>query len=644
MKKIKGLKVLYLLLALVFAMGCFAGCAEKTKTDTTPELSETLAPAKDNQGNPIMLTENGSSNYKIVIPADAMTAESLAASQLSNFLKQSTGATLPIVQDTGISYDENAYYISVGETTLLEQSNIEVSRDELGAEGLKICNRGRQIFLTGAESDGTLYAAYEFLAKEIGFEVYYIDEIYYRQEAAVPVYAYNDYVSVPDISEGRWVGCGMFKSFAESSLMRFQYGYADGSFNSEGNIWGLWSHSLPYLNITKENYPDHPEWFYGSSQVCFSQMSLADEVARKIIEKIPETPNGKYWQIGDGDSNSSCNCADCQKNRELYGSQGGVLMVFLNRVGELVDEWMTENNIDREILILGLAYEGTSTPPSRYNETTGEYEPINEKVRARSNVGMMYAPITDCTHHSYMDERCYDHQTRIDKMKGWAAVCPDNLSLWLYNTNFRDYFLPFNDWGGIKDDAELYEELGVEYIFSQSCKNGRTSFDALRLYLRSKLWWDSSLDYNTLFDNFFINYYKSASEEMLDYFELIQAHYITLYQSVGGSRAQVGCGNCFDSPQYYGMGNWSYEYLMKAKELLQKAYDAVENSEESESVKEKLRERIRVEEVHIDGYLWNYYSTFYSKDAYEALEDTFMDDCARFGISYWNESTVLTRK
>lgn len=643
MKKIS--KLICIILSSLFLFALVAGCSRETVSPPTPTTP--LDTAKDADGSTIMLTENGSSRYRIVIPENAAVAEELAASRLAQYIQEATGAVIPVVADTGLSYNEECYYISVGETTLLEGSDITVSYDVLGPEGVFIANRGRQIFVTGAESDGTLYAAQEFLSKQVGFEVYYTDEIYLNDQTDVPVYNYHDYISVPDIEEGRWVGCGNFASFADSSLMRFQYGYADGSFNSEGNIWGSWSHSMPQLGITRDEYPEeeYDDWFFGESQYCFSQMSLADEAAKQIVARIPQYPNAKYWQIGDGDSNRSCDCEDCQANREKYGTQGGIMMAFLNRVGEQVEKLMAEQNItDREILILGLAYEGTAAPPTHYDEFTESYVANEPAVIARHNVGMMYAPITDCTHHSYNDTRCIDHQTRIDRMLGWSAVVPDNLSLWLYNTNFRDYFLPYNDWGGIKDDAAMYEDMGVTFIFSQSCKNGRYSFDALRLYLRSKLWWDSSLDYNTLFENFFNNYYKAAAPEMLEYFNLIQSHYMELYATLSGTRPSAGCGNCFDAPTYYGMGNWSYQYLMKAKDIMQRAYDKVANSGLPANVREKLNDRIRVEEVYIDGYLWNYYATFYSTDDYKALEDDLFADCASFGISWWDESSPLVRK
>lgn len=591
------------------------------------------------KGGNLMLASGGSTNYKIVIADAPSQAEEKAASQLADYLKQSTGADFPVVHDSAAAYDTSAYYISVGKTALLEKSGAQISEETLGSEGLYIDGDGNLIFLTGAKDMGTLYAVYEFLAKEISFEVYYTDEIYFNKVKEVPVYVYENYVSVPSV-ENRWVGCGMFKNADESSLMRLQYGYTDGSIDLNGNMWGTWAHSIStQFGVTEDAWGKiHSEWF-GGGQVCMTQQSLIDYLAGELIKKVQQNPVAKYWMLGGADNHTSCTCKGCRDSNAVNGGSGGTYVIFLNKIAEKVEKWQIDNDIDREIVIVGLAYQGYSDDPAVKNETTGEYELVNENVRCRSNVGIMYAPINACHGHSYGDPECTNNINGglNDQFYGWAETT-EHFMLWLYNTDFQNYFLSFNDWGSLKRNAEIFDELGVEMIFSQSCKNGRTSFDALRLYLRSKLWWDPTLDYNTLVDDFFDNYYKVCADEMREYFDAIMANYMKIFADYETSGC-VGYNNI--GTEYYSADKWDYSLLMKHKDILARAYEAVENSSETEAVKEKLRERILVEEVCVNAFLVYNCEAYFTPAEYEQLRTKFYADCADMGILYKSETTVV---
>lgn len=639
--KIKFRNIMISVLSAVMLLsGIACKQPEETPKDETSLLPSAMEVAVDAvTGNPLLLAEGGTTAYKIVIPESPTMVEQKAAGYLADYLKQATGASFGVLADTGLTYDTSSYYISVGNTSLLEESGIEVSSEQLGSEGVSINTKGNLLFLAGAEDIGTLYSVYEFLNKEISFEVYYTDEIYFNTVRTVPVYAFDNYVSVPSV-ENRWVGCGMFKNAEESSLMRFQYGYTDGSITMNGNLWGTWAHSIStQFSVTEEIWGKiHPEWF-GGGQICMTQDSLIDYLAEELIKKIQSNPIAKYWMLGGADNHTSCDCDGCRISNAVNGGSGGTYIIFLNKIAEKVENWQIENNIDREIVIVALAYQGYSDDPAAKNESTGEYEPVNENVRARHNVGVMYAPINACHSHSYGDEGCVVNTTGNlnDQFYGWASTT-DHFMLWLYNTDFQNYFLSFNDWGSLKRNAEIFDELGVEMIFSQSCKNGRTSFDALRLYLRSKLWWDPALDYNTLVDGFFDHYYKSCAGEMREYFDAVMANYMKIF-------ADYETGGCVGynkiGTEYYSADKWDYSLLVKHKEILNRAYAAIEASGESEKVKAKLRERVLVEEVSVNAFLVYNCEAYFTPDDYAQLKAKFYEDCADLGIVYKSETTVI---
>ena len=93
-------------------------------------------PTYEETGNYII--ENGITNYKVVIPENALTKEVLAKDELVQFIAKSTGVTLQVVNDSEVSYDTTQNYISIGHNKLLESSGIETTREELTYDGFKI--------------------------------------------------------------------------------------------------------------------------------------------------------------------------------------------------------------------------------------------------------------------------------------------------------------------------------------------------------------------------------------------------------------------------------------------------------------------------------------------------------------------------
>lgn len=88
MKKIS--KLVCIILSSLFLFALVAGCSRETVSPPTPTTP--LDTAKDADGSTIMLTENGSSRYRIVIPENAAVAEELAASRLAQYIQEATGA------------------------------------------------------------------------------------------------------------------------------------------------------------------------------------------------------------------------------------------------------------------------------------------------------------------------------------------------------------------------------------------------------------------------------------------------------------------------------------------------------------------------------------------------------------------------
>ena len=148
MTKFRRIIILAFILSMVLSV---VGCDNKTNTADEGAL------VVDGQ----YLVNNGETEYKIVIPAETGSLLQLASSDLNRFVAEATGVSIPVVKDSEVTGEGK--FISIGKTTLLQDTNISYSYDELGRDGYKIITEGDDLYLIGGEDYGSLYATYELL-------------------------------------------------------------------------------------------------------------------------------------------------------------------------------------------------------------------------------------------------------------------------------------------------------------------------------------------------------------------------------------------------------------------------------------------------------------------------------------------------
>ena len=111
-------------------------------------------------------TDDGTARYGIAVAADASAAERTAAIELQTYLKKITGADFPVPPAGGTS---SRPVISVGSGAALAVApKLDLSKSELGDDGIVLKTVGKNLVLTGATGAkrGTLYAVNEFLTRQ----------------------------------------------------------------------------------------------------------------------------------------------------------------------------------------------------------------------------------------------------------------------------------------------------------------------------------------------------------------------------------------------------------------------------------------------------------------------------------------------
>ncbi len=382
---------------------------------------------------------------------------------------------------------------------------------------------------------------------------------YLREELGAEVYAANCY-SVDKKAEGAnyvlqeqnlVVRYDMDIRTTDNSFLRgddtyYEMGYmprAETMFLVSASAHQTITYYVPYATYGA----DHPMWysgyneetntnaFYGSTgkpaQVCFNANGNASEL-QLMKEAFLNTminhryglknPNYKAYVaiIGNEDNQDYCQCEACIADYMAYGVYNASALKFCNSLSEMVSAWMeTEEGkqYKRDFEIWFLAYDLDAGAPARFNNDTAKWEPIDSSVLCKDNVFPFFAPSQmDFKRSIYSEVNAF---TR-DAFEGWKACSPNGISLYLYQSNWRDSFSHYDTISMMQEQYQFFATGNIKFIHnSGSAYPVGARFETLTAYLSSVLAKDVNADVAAATNTFFTNYFGAAATPMKAYFD-----------------------------------------------------------------------------------------------------------------------------
>ena len=569
----------------------------------------------------INIVENGTTEYKIVVPEDADALISFAASEMQNFIKESTGVTLAITGDSGLEFDVGAKYISIGQTSVYKGCGLTIEKD-MGDTGYFMKRFGNTLVIVAKNSNGSLSAVYDFLNYEIGLEVYAPDELAYESKTVVPLLDY-DIKFVPVLDRRKILAEAFDASDVYTKRMRLWSWFGLGE-------WITFAHTTVSTFLPKDRYYDSkPEWYSESgTQVCYSNAEMRAEMEESIKSYISQNQDGFYLMIGHEDDKFMCGCANCEAERALMGGYGGQELNFTNKVAEELQPWIQENYPDREIYFVFFAYQTSEEPPATYDEATGEWKPIWKDFSVNPNVKVMIAPVyTDFSQYLTSEENAAYYKN----MKGWAEIfkqagVEDGLVVWTYSTAAVSYFATINNFAISGEHYRTFSDLGVVYLMDQNTADSNVPMlEQLKLYTMSKMMYRSDYDYNALVKDFITHYYGVAAEEMTEYYELIRARYKWLNENLSFT------GRIFSEttlPAY-----WTRPVVQEMIDILDRGLEKVEQIKtENPERYEILYARLKREKLSPIYFMFEYYMDYLPQETKEEYYNDMEVYTAKFNI------------
>ena len=223
-------------------------------------------------------------------------------------------------------------------------------------------------------------------------------------------------------------------------------------------------------------------------QPCLCDENVYRTVLGNVRKWLLEEPDATVISVSQNDSYEhqlGCHCEKCAALNARYGTEGGALFAFVNRIArEIKPEFPN-------VLIETLAYRYSVTPP--------------QGMTFEDNVLVQLCVMDACYNHRIDDQTCPQNYRFAEFFENWAKVC-SHLSVWDYHVDFAFYQTIFPNYSILYDHITYYAAHNVVSVFNEGNFNSFCGqFEELRSYICSELMWNPHMNreaYTAMIDEF----------------------------------------------------------------------------------------------------------------------------------------------
>ena len=482
-------------------------------------------------------------DWDIVTANDAIPSEVYAAKEFQKFFAEASGVKLPIV--TAADRPDGHVFIGLGEA--LRSSNVGFATDEMGDEDLRIIVRDGNIAIAGGRLRGTLYGVYTFLEDYLGVR-----------------FLTHDHTHVPPVGDRRVVK-PVDRSYHPPLKMRLPYAgeiqmnpvfaarLRCNTVTRGANLGGVTSmvvinHSFTRQISSRKYGREHPEYYClingkrlaqvnddaYDNEPCLTNPNVLKIVTQAVLEEIKQNPHRENFSVSQNDNDKYCRCRKCAAIDRREGTPMGSILTFVNAVADKVAK--THPNVK----IGTLSYWYSRKPPKR--------------LKPRPNVMIQLCSIECSVVQPIKSRKTQKNALFYRDLVAWGRIC-DKISIWNYNTNFRNYLLPCPNLRVIEPNIRLFvanKAVGVLMQGPGGALGGEMS--DLRNYVTSRLLWDCNLSGNKLISEFLRLHYGKAAKSIGRFIKLVHDN----------AEARGITQNCFGDAKDYGIDKRIVQAGLKA--------------------------------------------------------------------------------
>ncbi len=453
----------------------------------------------------LTIAEDGRSAYAIVVADDASPSAKHGAAELRMFLRQMTGADLPVISDRE---PVGAHEILVGDSAHLRQLGIEIDYSALGDEGYVLRTVGPHLVIAGGALRGTMYGVYGLLEDHLGCRWFTPDVSHipnYERlvvgpldETRVPALEYRDPYFI-DCFDGDWNARNRMNG--ASARLEEKHG---GKVTYEG-----FSHTFFSFISPDEYFDEHPEYFSeidgerirDRTQLCCTNEDVIRIMTERLRQRMREHPEANVFSVTQMDWGNYCQCEKCSALTEKEGTPGAPVFAMINRIADALVEEFPDKAIDT------FAYQWSRKPP--------------KTIRPRPNVIIRLCSIECCFSHPLATCDSEESAEFRKDLAGWARMC-DRLWVWDYVTCFTNYLLPFPNLRVLDDNIKFFVQNHVTGIFEEgNYQSLHGEMATLRSYMMAKFLWDPDYNPEQAMTEFLEGVYGAAAGPIGEYIDLL---------------------------------------------------------------------------------------------------------------------------
>ncbi len=465
---------------------------------------------------PATVTESGKPTAEIVIAADAHPAIKYAAEELQRWIREISGAELPI---------RNAPGNAPLKIMLSVNSDLEQLK---GNDGYAVQTSGDTIHIFGSCPKGVLNGAYKWLFRNT-------DIIWARPDSEFGTvysrnpdlkFVHNDYIDIPVYRLRGWQMKGQhsdeWQARQGSNWTSGWMAYSPEKLKFAPVFEYGGGHNLIGRYITEKKYYDaHPEYFSmlngkhprpstvrASTQLCFTNPEVVKAFIAELDARIKENPNYETYRIMTEDNWNVCECPECLKSINIDGKiidnqdkafRSTQFFLWLNQIAR----HMQKNYPGKRILTFGYFF----TYPTPY-------------CRVEPNISISFCPINK---DSKLPMNAPGNQIWDAQFLRWMSIKA--------NLTWREYYGLVGPFPRPMDivamaDWRYAHSYGVDRTYSEmrvDC-DGDKSWDvnALYFWVMANGNWNPDQDVHAMRREFLTRVFGPAADDVGEFYRIVE--------------------------------------------------------------------------------------------------------------------------
>ena len=490
--------------------------------------------------NAIEMARDGKTDYRIVISAGADVSTKAVAEDMSELLKQISGATFAIVTD---DTKASAREIIIGHDNK-RLTGVDTSKMAIGEYEIKTV--GNRLMIAGSPPRGSINGMYGFLQDHLGCRYFTPDvtrvprqptielgEISDRQK---PAFRWRSLNPPMHWDAGWTVRNRLNEAKTYGGTVSLKMLIDDPRASTLGNYYS--GHAFSY--IPRELYDEHPEFYMeqdgkrichdkpNERAYCVSNHDFARYMAERITRHIRPGDVSTRAGLGHADNGNFCRCNVCSAYYDTLGVSGTYLL-FDNLVCNHVAQ--SHPNVTVGTLAYGITF-----------------APTNFKLA--KNLFVTWCPIGPCYLHGFDECQANRDRNVIPQLRQWVANT-SILGVWYYHHQ-ADSLMPHPRLYATQYNMKIFKRLGLDGVFVEDYagstvrdndapdgdklmpaygdaeRNGYFTVpwgsNHVKSYVAAQLLWDTDYDVERSIREFCETYFGAAGDEMAEFFLAVESN------------------------------------------------------------------------------------------------------------------------